>query len=217
MQTDSIKILIADDHPIVLDGVRRVLEQHREFNVVAEARTGLEAVDLALKHQPDVVIMDITMPDLNGIDATRKILSRQRRTKVIALSIHSQITMIQAMLKAGACAYVAKNSLSSELVDAIRAVMGGRLYFARSIEDEMRKDSDAQRDEYPSVADLTSADREVLLMTAEGLSAKEIASHLNTTVRAVDKRRQRLKARLNVDSLAGLTKYAIHAGITPLQ
>jgi DNA-binding NarL/FixJ family response regulator len=215
----SIKILIADDHKIVRDGLRSLLEKHDDMEVVAEAENGRTAVELARKLSTDVVVMDISMPDLNGIEATRQIISARPEVKVIALSMHSDRRFVIGMFQAGASGYLLKDCAFEELASAILAVTANQKYLSPlaagvMIEDYLQR-FPSEDDSVSSV--LTSREREVLQLLAEGWSTKKIASHLHVSVKTVETHRRRIMAKLKVHSIAELTKYAIREGLTSLE
>lgn len=213
------KILLADDHTIVRQGLRTLLEQQKNIEVVAEAGDGLETIQLTQKHKPDIVIMDITMPGMNGIEATREILTLMPDVKVIALSMHSDKHFVANMLKAGAKGYLRKNAAADELVDAVHSVMKDQIYLSQKIIDVMARDFALHfpAAEVKGSSSLTPKERQVLQMIAEGKPTKDIAHSLNTSVKTVEKHRQHVMEKLNVHSVAELTKYAIREGLTSLE
>jgi DNA-binding NarL/FixJ family response regulator len=213
-----IRLLIADDHQLVREGLKAILETHPDVRVVAEAENGQEAVRLARETKPDVVIMDVSMPQLNGIDATRRILSEVPETKIVALSVHSDRRFAAEMLQAGACGYVLKDCAVEELEHAVRAVLSGEVYLCTAVvgllvEHYIRHP--ATREENPALA-LSEREREVLQCLAEGRSIKEIADLLHLGVKTVETHRQRIMKKLGLRSLPELTKYAIREGLTAL-
>ncbi len=214
----SIKIVLADDHQVLREGICSLLEKQGNLEVVAQADNGRTAVRLVRDLQPDIVIMDIAMPDLNGIEATRQIRAESPDVKVIALSMHSDRRFVAEMLKAGASGYLLKNSAFQQLTSSIRAVMEGRNYLCPEIgeivvDDYIKKLS---ANETSGVSPLSPREREVLQLIAEGNSTKEIASNLSVSVKTADTHRQQIMKKLNCRSVAELTKYAIREGITPL-
>jgi DNA-binding NarL/FixJ family response regulator len=215
----SIKILIADDHKIVRDGLRALLENELNMTVLGEAENGRTAVELAKELQPDVVIMDISMPDLNGIEATRQIRESVPRAKVIALSMHTDRRFVAEVLKMGASGYLLKDCAFEELASAIHAVLSNRNYLSSQIADVVLKDYVrlvAKKD--MSVFEiLTAREREVLQLIAEGSSTKEIAACLNISVKTVETYRLRIMEKLDAHSIAELTKYAVRQGLTSLE
>jgi DNA-binding NarL/FixJ family response regulator len=213
-----IRLLIADDHQLVREGLRAILETHPDLTVIAEAENGHEAVRLARETKPDVAIMDVSMPQLNGIEATRRILSEVPETKIVALSVHSEHRFAAEMLQAGACGYFLKDCAVEELEHAVRAVLSGEVYLCTTIvgllvEHYIRHP--AAREENPALA-LSEREREVLQCLAEGRSIKEIADLLHLGVKTVETHRQRIMKKLGLRSLPELTKYAIREGLTTL-
>ena len=216
----STKILLADDHKITRQGLRSLLEKQPDMKVVAEAEDGREAVRLARQLHPDVVIMDVSMPDLNGMAATRQILGKSKKVKIIALSMHSDTLFISEMLKSGASGYLLKDCAFEELRDAIRTVIAGNIYLSPAI-------SDVVVDDYlhrlsktgPSDSGevLTDREREVLQLMAEGKSTKQIARELYISVKTVETHRRQIMNKLNIHTVAELTKYAIRKGLTSLE
>jgi two-component system, NarL family, response regulator NreC len=215
----STRVLIADDHKIFREGLRALLEKQRGIEVVAEAKDGLEAVRFAQKLIPDVVIMDVAMPEKNGIEATRETLEVLPRTKVIALSMHSDRRFVLQMLKAGAVGYLLKDSAFEELAAAIQAVSSGQTYLSPKITDVVIKEylHSQARSEVSVFTILTHREREVLQLLAEGKSTKEIAATLHVSVKTIETHRQQVMDKLDIHSVAELTKYAIREGLTTLE
>lgn len=213
------KILIADDHKIIREGLKALLEKQQDMEVVAEAQDGLTTVRMVNKLLPNVVIMDIGMPEMNGIDATRKITTDNRRVKVIALSMHSDRRFVLEMLKAGASGYLLKDSAFEELVAAIHTVMANQPYLSPRITDVVVKEylSSLPKNESTAFTVLTVREREVLQLLAEGKTTKQTASFLNVSVKTIETHRQQIMEKLNIHSIAELTKYAIREGLTPLE
>ncbi|MFO0752330.1 MAG: response regulator transcription factor [Thermodesulfovibrionales bacterium] len=213
----SLKVLLADDHKIVRDGLRTLLQKNSDIEVIAEAEDGREAVQLVRKMAPEIVVMDIAMPDLNGIEAARQIMAEQPGIKVIALSMHSDKRFVMEMLKAGASAYLLKDCAFEELVLAIRAVMENKTYLSPGIAGVVVEDFIHSRKEEPSVFSvLTDREREVLQLLAEGETTKEIASHLRVSIKTIETHRNRIMDKLGIHTIAELTKYAIREGLTSL-
>jgi DNA-binding NarL/FixJ family response regulator len=214
-----IKILLADDHAIVRQGLRSLLEKEPDIKVVGGAEDGREAMQLVRQLRPDVVVMDITMPNLNGIDTTHKIVGEFPNIKVIALSIHSHKQFIAGMLRAGASGYILKECLFSEFVQAVRAVVAGGTYLSPKITDVVVSDYvgclSATADS--SLAKLTDREHEVLQLLAEGKSTKQIALELHVSSKAIEANRRRIMEKLNIHSVAELTKYAVREGLTSLE
>ena len=228
-----MKVLLADDHRIVREGLRSLLEAQEDMQVVAEAGDGRQALELAATHEPDVVVMDVAMPQLNGIEATRRIVADQPDTKVVALSMHSDRRYVAEALKAGASGYLIKDGAFDELVSAIRAVIANKVYLSPRVagvvvDDYVRRlPSEAGGDEgevnrgrgaVPSAFQkLTAREREVLQLMAEGFATKEIASRLHVSVKTVETHRRQLMDKLQLYSVAEVTKYAIREGLTSLE
>lgn len=210
-----MRVLLADDHRILRDGLRSILEQNGIL-VVGEATTGLQALALARSLSPDVVIMDISMPDLNGVDATRRITSELPAIRVIALSMHSDRRYVMAMLEAGASGYLLKNAASEELLLALPAVARGQKFLSPSVAGYLVDEaiSHGSRSPPPSARPLSPREREVLQLLSEGKSSKEIAAALSIALPTVETHRRQLMSKLGVRSIAELTKCAIREGLT---
>ena len=212
----SVRILLADDHQIVREGLRGMLEKHPEFTVVGEASNGRQAVELALQLHPAVVIMDITMPELNGVEAARLIMAADMGTRIIALSMHSNQRLMHEIIKAGATGYLLKESAVAELVDAIRTVMAGNSYLSPKVTESVL-DGFVRRQppgEGTAFSALSGREREVLQLIAEGRTTKEMAARLIVSVKTIEAHRARIMDKLGIDSIAGLTKFAICEGLT---
>jgi DNA-binding NarL/FixJ family response regulator len=212
------RILIADDHRITRQGLRSLLEKENDMEVVAEASDGRTAVELTREMKPDVVIMDVSMPDLNGIEATRQIIDRYRGVKVIALSMHSDTLFVTEMLKSGVSGYLLKDCAFEELAAAIRSVMAGKTYLSPSISGVVVNGYlNRIADTAVSPSGLTDREKEVLQMIAEGKSTKQIALKLYISVKTVETHRRQIMNKLNIFSVAELTKYAIRKGLTTIE
>jgi DNA-binding NarL/FixJ family response regulator len=214
---NSITILLAEDHMIVREGLRALLKREEGIEVVGEAENGRQAVTLASKLCPDVVVMDIAMPLLNGLEATRQILQTTPSTKVLILSAHSDDAYVEQVMALGASGYLIKQTAAHVLPDAIRAVHKGKTFFSPSIS-KRRNDHDKKahaRGDLPGkkAAGLSSREMEVLQLVAEGKANKETAEELHISVKTVEKHRQSLMEKLNIHDTAGLTRYAIATGI----
>ena len=211
-----IRILLADDHTVVRDGLRALLEKQPDMTVVAEASDGRDSIRLAEEQSPDVVVMDIGMPSLNGIEATRRILAANPRTAVVMLSMHQDESYVLRSLKAGAKGYLLKDSLRGDVIDAIRAVAQGRSFLTRKVrlmlqEDYVRQmESRGLEDSYDL---LTDREREVLHMVAEGKSNKEVAGLLNISPTTVETHRSHILQKLGIHSVPELILYAVRKGI----
>jgi DNA-binding NarL/FixJ family response regulator len=211
-----IRILLADDHAVVRDGVRALLEKQTDMEVVAEAEDGCEAARLAEEYLPDVVVMDIGMPHLNGIDATRRILAAHPHLGVVILSMHQDESYVLRSLKAGAKGYLLKDSLRSDVLEAIRAVAQGRSFLTRKISRMMQEDyvrEMEQRGLEDSYDLLTDREREVLQLAAEGKANKEIAGLLNIGLTTVETHRTHILQKLGLHSVPELILYAVRKGI----
>jgi len=214
----SIRIIIADDHKIVRNGLRSLIEKELDIEVIAEADNGRTAVHTALELAPDVMIMDIAMPDLNGIEATRQIIAALPGTKVIALSMHADKRYVMEMLKAGASGYILKDNAYEELASAIRTALNNRTYLSPQVAEIVIGDYiQFAKTASGSVFSLLSArEREVLQLLSEGNSTAQIADRLCISVKTVETYRQHIMEKLNIRNIAELTKYAIREGLTSL-
>jgi two-component system response regulator NreC len=211
----SIRILLADDHQMVREGLRSLLDQVPDFAVVAEAADGLTAVQLAAEVAPQVVVMDIGLPHLNGIEATQRLLAHDHAVKVVALSIHVSREAVTNMLRAGASGYVMKECAFKELEWAIRTVYAGHAYLSPLITDVILHDYLPRLDtvEPPNLPALTPREREVVQLLAEGQAAKEIALVLGINPKTVDRHRHGAMEKLGLRNQAELIKYAMSHGI----
>jgi len=213
------KILIADDHRLFRDGLRNMLIHEEDIQVVGEATDGPSTIRRVNELRPDIVLMDISMPDLNGIEATRRIHSEHSSVRVLILSMHSDQRFVLESLRAGASGYLLKDCAIEELVGAIRVVMRDQTYLSRSIADSVIKDyvSLAKRAPTSAFSLLSGREREVLQALAEGKSTKEMAARLGVSVKTVETHRKQIMDKLDLHSVAELTKYAIREGLTPLE
>ncbi len=212
----SIRVILADDHTIVRHGLSKLIQQQGDMEVIAQAGDGHSTVELTRELSPDMVIMDIGMPDLNGIDATRQIVHDFPQMKVIGLSMHSGKKFVVEMLKAGASGYLLKDCALEELTVAIKTVADGKIYLSPAItdvvvENYVRNSTDKQDSAFSL---LSQREREVLQLMAEGKTTKQIARQLHISPKTVEGHRLRLMAKLNIDNVAKLTKYAIQEGLT---
>ena len=213
----SIRVLIADDHKVVAEGLCHLLEAHRDIEVVDTVQSGREAVHRAVELQPDVVLMDISMPDLNGIEATRIIRKRCPGAQVVVLSVHSEPMHIVRALRAGASGYVPKSSAGIDVVEAIRVVSGGKRYLHATIaEDVLGLLVEPAAIEDP-LARLSSREHQVLQLIAEGRSVAEMANAFSLSPRTVETYRARMMGKLGIRDVAGLVKFAILNGVTSLE
>jgi len=215
----SVRILLADDHKITRQGLRALLEKQQDIEVVAEAENGRAAVRLAAEIAPDVVIMDVSMPDLNGIEATRQIVEKSPDIKIIALSMHSDSTFVTEMLKSGAAGYLLKDCAFEELARAIRAVIDNKTYLSPAISGVVVEDyiNRLTRPDFSGPDILSDREREVLQLMAEGGSTKQVALKLHISVKTVETHRRQIMSKLDIHTVAGLTKYAIRKGLTSLE
>jgi DNA-binding NarL/FixJ family response regulator len=212
----TIRILIADDHGVVAEGLKHVVEAQADMEVVALAVDGRDAVRQARELQPDVVLMDLSMPELNGADATRAILERDGKCRVIVLSMYSEREYVRRALKAGAAGYVVKRSAAKEVVDAIRAVHAGQRYLSPRVADVVLDDyaGDPADD---LLSRLSQREREVLQLLAEGRTGAQIAERLSLSQKTVETYRARLVEKLGIRDVAGLVRFAIQRGIVSLE
>ncbi len=214
----SVHVLLADDHKIVRDGLRTLLETQGSMSVVAEAENGLKTIQLAGELQPHVIIMDISMPGVNGIDATRKITSDLPGTKVIALSMHADRHIIIGMLEAGASGYLLKDCAFEELVTAIQTVLSDHTYLSPTIADILVRNYVRKPPGISEAAPsaLTPREKELLQLLAEGKTAKQIATALGISIKTVETHRRNITQKLGTGSVADLIKYAIREGLTSI-
>lgn len=211
----NIRIVLADDHAVLRHGLSRSFETEDDIEVVGQASDGLSAIDLIRELIPDVVVMDIGMSDLNGIEATRRITKDYPDVKVVGLSMHSSDKYIREMFKAGASGYLLKNCPFEELVEAIRAVADGKTFISSSIGDMIIKEYISKPEEEKSVFSvLSQREREVLQLLAEGKTTKQVGRLLNISPKTVEVHRLRIMDKLQLDNIAHLTKYAIQEGLT---
>lgn len=215
----TTKILLADDHKIMVDGLRTLIEKQPGLEVVGMAADGAQAVEMAEELKPDVVIMDIGMPNVNGIDATRQIVARVPNARVIALSMHSDKRFVSEMFKAGAAGYLLKDCAFEEVENAIRTVLAKRAYLSPSIAGVVMEDyvSRLPREATEGLNVLTPKERGVLQLLAEGKTTKEISRRLKVSPKTVETHRAHIMAKLDLHSVAELTKYAVREGLTGLE
>lgn len=217
----TLKILLVDNHRVMREGLRILINSEKDMKVVAEADNGRSAIDLSVKYRPDVILMDVMMPDMNGIEATRRILSDQDldMIKVLALSMYDDRHYVSEMLRSGASGYLLKDCAFQELSRAIRTVARDQFYLSPSIsgivvEEYIKLLENEDVEEGTSV--LTSREREILQLIAEGRSTRDIASSINVSIKTVDTHRYHIMQKININSIAELTKYAIREGLTSL-
>jgi two-component system response regulator NreC len=215
----KIRLILADDHAVVRSGLRMLLEAQPDIDIVAEAETGIEAVEKTRELQPDIVLMDIQMPGLNGIEATRQIKKLAPDTAVLALTMYEDDQYFFEMLHAGASGYVPKRAAPDELLTAIRSVGRGDVFLYPSLASRLVQDylKRADSNDQPLIYDdLTPREREVLILIAEGLSNAEIAQELVISIKTVDRHRENIMRKLNLHSRVDLVKYALRIGLIDL-
>ncbi len=206
-----IRVLLADDHAMVRKGFRLILEAQPDMEIAGEAGNGREAVELAEKLHPDVVVMDVAMPELNGIEATRRLAASSPHTRVLALSMHKDSVYVREILRAGARGYLLKDSIDTDLISAVRAVAKGDGYISPGVSDAVL--SDYRRHVTDPLDLLTSREREVLQMIAESKTNKEIAVSLNLSVYTVEAHRGKIMEKLNLHSTGELVRFAVRHGL----
>mgnify|MGYP001217470158 CR=1 FL=1 len=214
----SVTVLIVDDHKIVREGLISLLTRESEITVVGEADTGRLAVQLARELKPDVVVMDISMPDMNGIEASREIREEMPGCRILALSMHAEHRFVTELLKAGANGYMLKDCASDELVTGIRAVAAGDTYLSPKVSTFLVSDymKRLQENSAPLTSVLSMREREVLQLLAEGHNTKEIAFSLDISIKTIEAHRTTIMKKLDIHSVAELTKFAIREGLTSL-
>jgi DNA-binding NarL/FixJ family response regulator len=216
----KIRVLVADDHAIIREGLRVMLGNQTDMEVVGTAANGREAVRLVAEYKPDVVVLDISMPELNGIEAIFQMLPRHPHIKVIVLSIHETKPYVHRALKAGAKGYLIKETAGLEVVDAVRAVYRGERYLSQRISDLLThaffRNLEVPMEASP-LEQLSSREREILQLVAEGKTSQEIAKRLSISPKTVDTYRSRLMQKIGVEDMAGLVKFAIQHGVISLE
>lgn len=214
----ATRILLVDDHRVVVEGLRTLLNDENDLNVVGLAKDGRSAIAMVDQLSPDVVIMDVTMPGLNGIEATAQIVKDHPKTRVLALSTHTDGRHVRSMLEAGAHGYVTKEMAGPELLQAIREVSHGRKYLSSDVTESV-VDGYVKKvaEDRSAMSTLSGREREVLQLLAEGLTSGEIADRLTISTNTVDTHRRNLMKKLDLHSVAELTKYAIREGLTGLE
>ncbi len=212
-----ITVLLVEDHTIVRQGLRLLIEAAGDIEIAGEAKTGREAVRMAGEIRPQVIVMDIAMPLMNGLEATRQILKGFPEAKVLILSAHSDAEYVEQVVKAGARGYLIKQSSGDVLAQAIRDLHKGQTFFtpsiAKRLKEDYQKSADGSRLQKRKNTELTSREAELLQLIAEGHVNKQIASELGISIKTVEKHRQHLMAKLNIHDIAGLTRFAIGEGI----
>jgi DNA-binding NarL/FixJ family response regulator len=216
----KIRVLVADDHAIIREGLCIMLDNQPDMEVVGKAANGREAVRLVNERKPDVVVIDISMPELNGIEAIQQMLPRHPQMKVVVLSIHGTKPYVFRALKAGAKGYLMKETAGLEVVDAVRAVYRGERYLSQSIADLLADGSLRNLEaslEFSPLETLSPREREILQLVAEGKTSQEIAERLSISPKTVDTYRSRLMRKIGVEDMAGLVKFAIQHGVITLE
>lgn len=214
----DIKVLVVDDHKIMREGLCKLLQNKTNINVVGEAKSGREAITMTKSYNPNVVLMDVLMPDLNGIEATKSLINNSPDTRVIALSSHGGKEFVTGMLSAGASGYLLKECAFDELVNAIETVYAKHTYLSREIADVVVNEYVNKQNfkQHKKIEDLTTREREVLQLISEGYSTRQIAENLFVSIKTVESHRQRLMQKLNLFTVPELTKFAIKMGLTAL-
>ncbi|MEO8659312.1 MAG: response regulator transcription factor [Bryobacteraceae bacterium] len=211
MSKQKIRILLADDHAVVRQGFKMILGAQPDFEIVGEAGNGREAIELAETLNPDVVVMDVAMPELNGIEATRRLCAASPRTRVLALSMHKDSVYVREILRAGARGYLLKDAIDRDLLDAVRAIARGDGYISPAVSEAVL--TDYRKHVTNPIDMLTTREREVLQLIAEGKTNKEIANHLGLSVYTVDAHRGRIMEKLNLHSTGELVRFAVRNGL----
>jgi len=215
----TLRLLLADDHAIILQGLRSLVAEAADLEIVAEAGDGRSAVRLARQHHPDIVLMDVEMPELNGIEATRQIVAEVPGCAVIVLSMHSERRMVLETLRAGARGYLIKDCLFEELLTAVRGVAAGQTYLGAQVAGLVVTQALTglqPSDDEPGFSTLTPREREIVQLLAEGHSTKETAARLFISTKTVETHRKNILDKLGIGSIAELTKWAIREGLIPL-
>ena len=206
-----IRILLADDHTIVRQGLKLILSANPDLQIVGEAANGRQAVEMAAQLKPDIVLMDVAMPDMNGVEATKRIVASNHRARVLVLSMHKEGVYVREILRAGARGYILKDAIDTELLNAIRSVARGDGYVSPSVSSALLQDY-GQRSTDPADS-LSPREREVLGLIAEGKTNKEVATKLNLSVYTVDSHRSKIMEKLNLHSTGELVRFAIKNGL----
>jgi len=215
----TIKIILADDHKVLREGLKSLLDQQKDIEVIGEADDGQAVVRLARKLEPDIVVLDIGMPNMNGIQATQHIVAEVPDTKVLALSMHSDHQFVVKMLQAGASGYMLKDCAFEELISAVRDIADGKFYLSKDVTGVVISDYINKMQAIDAAGEpiLTSRERETLQLIAEGNSTADTAALLNVSTKTVETHRKHIMDKLNIHSIAELTKYAVRVGLTSLE
>ena len=214
----TVRILIADDHELMREGLRTMLQKEPDFQIVGEAANGTEALQLTIDLEPDILVLDIAMPDINGIEVTEHLIEKGTSSRILALSMHSEKGFVSGMFAKGASGYILKDSALRELVKAIRTVVSGRRYLSPKLVEVVLDDisTPGEQADKSGTEVLTPREIEILKLIAEGNTSKEIAYSLDLSVRTVDAHRQQIMKKTGLNSIADLTKLAIREGLTKL-
>ena len=212
MPDRSVRILLVDDHTIVRQGLKLILASQSDLEVVGEASTGAEAVSKAAELKPDIVLMDVAMPEMNGIEATKRIVAAQPRLRILVLSMHKEAVYVREILKAGARGYILKDAIDSELLTAIRSLARGDGYVSPAVSGALL--NDFRKDVKDPVDLLSPREREVLRLLGEGKTNKEVATVLNLSVYTVDSHRGKIMEKLNLHSTGELVRFAVKNGLS---
>ncbi len=215
----TIKIILADDHNVLREGLKSLLNQQQDFEVIGEADNGRDAVRLTKKLEPDIVVLDIGMPNMNGIQATQHIVAEVPDTKVLALSMHSDHQFVVKMLQAGASGYMLKDCAYEELISAVRDITAGKFYLSKDVTGVVISNyiNMIQAVDAVSHPTLTSRERETLQLISEGKSTVETANLLNVSPKTIETHRKNIMDKLDIHNIADLTKYAVREGITSIE
>lgn len=206
----ATSVLLVDDHPMVQDGLTACLSYYPDINIIGTTQDGKSALSQALELKPDVILMDISMPDMNGIDATEIITEQLTTTKVLIFSMHDSLEFVNSAMQAGASGYILKDTGSAEVYAAIKAVASGKIYFSPSIATAL---ADNPQEEEEEKAKLTTREQVILAYIAQGLSNKAVAKMLGISFRTVEAHRRNIKTKLQIESLADLIRYAVNHGL----
>ncbi len=215
---DRYSIIIVDDHKILREGLKKLIENQPDMEVIGEANNGREAISIINRTDPQIVIMDVSMPGMNGMEASKQIVKDFPHIKIIALSMHVEKQFVEGMFAAGAMAYILKDCASEELVKAIHTVLKNKIYISADISDVVMEGyiESLSRDKKDTSSTLTSREREVLQLIVEGKKTKETAKILHTSIKTIETHRYNIMTKLNINNIACLTKYAIREGITSI-
>ncbi|MEI6564889.1 MAG: response regulator transcription factor [bacterium] len=216
-----IRIVLCDDHQIIREGIRSLLAKQSDMTVVGEGFNGRDAIQLVRDKKPDIIVLDIAMPEMNGTAAARRIFVDYPKVKILALSMHSDHHFVSEMLEAGASGYMLKDSAFSELVNAIRTILSGGLFvsprIAGNVLEEFTRRTNPGKNSTRKVVELSPREKEILQLIAEGSSTKEIAQKMCVSIKTIETHRQHIMNKINAHNVAALTKYAVREGITALE